>query len=183
VNPHAPRGDARDQAEHVQTECSWPRRNRGIPRLAHGEKYGYKNSQVTVWLLRPIGFMDGLRHQRASSGPGAGEVQEAGGGGLIKNREHTVPRRDEAWLHPPEQTSEIVSYIDKNGKIEGAAAPESGRHAGFDARWRRRGGGRSIHWTGHVKMMAAAQPFLSGAIRRPSTCPRIDCRRRHEGVY
>jgi len=73
--------------------------------------------------------------------------------------------------YTPEQTSEIVSYIDKNGKIEGAPHLKMEDYPVFDCSLAPQGGGRSITWTGHVKMMAAAQPFLSGAISKTINMP------------
>src|SRR5881275_3423751 len=73
--------------------------------------------------------------------------------------------------YTPEQTSEIVSYIDKNGKIEGAPHLKAEDLPVFDCSLAPQGGGRSITWTGHVKMMAAAQPFLSGAISKTINMP------------
>jgi ribonucleoside-diphosphate reductase alpha chain len=71
----------------------------------------------------------------------------------------------------PEQTSEIVSYIDKRGTIEGAPYLKPEHLPIFDCSLTPAGGGRSITWTGHVKMMAAAQPFLSGAISKTINMP------------
>jgi len=73
--------------------------------------------------------------------------------------------------YTPEQTSEVVSYIDKNGKIEGAPHLKMEDYPVFDCSLAPQGGGRSITWTGHVKMMAAAQPFLSGAISKTINMP------------
>src|SRR5207249_9910154 len=73
--------------------------------------------------------------------------------------------------YTPEQSSEIVSYIDKNGKIEGGRYVKEEHLAVFDCSLAPQGGGRSIRWTGHVKMMAAAQPFLSGAISKTINMP------------
>jgi ribonucleoside-diphosphate reductase alpha chain len=73
--------------------------------------------------------------------------------------------------YTPEETSEIVSHIDKNGKIDGAPYLKEEHVPVFDCSLAPAGGGRSIAWTGHVKMMAAAQPFLSGAISKTINMP------------
>src|SRR5258708_5153074 len=73
--------------------------------------------------------------------------------------------------YTPEQTSDVVSYIDQNGKIEGAPHLKMEDYPVFDCSLAPQGGGRSITWTGHVKMMAAAQPFLSGAISKTINMP------------
>ena len=93
------------------------------------------------------------------------------GGGLIKIVNNTVPQALMKLGYSPEQTSEIVSYIDKNGKIEGAPHLKMEDYPVFDCSLAPQGGGRSITWTGHVKMMAAAQPFLSGAISKTINMP------------
>ena len=86
--------------------------------------------------------------------------------------------------YTPEQTSEIVSHIDKNGKIDGAPYLKEEHVPVFDCSLAPAGGGRSIAWTGHVKMMAAAQPFLSGAISKTINMPEESTHRRHhERVY
>jgi ribonucleoside-diphosphate reductase alpha chain len=93
------------------------------------------------------------------------------GGGLIKIVNNTVPQALMKLGYTPEQSSEIVSYIDKNGKIEGAPHLKMEDYPVFDCSLAPQGGGRSITWTGHVKMMAAAQPFLSGAISKTINMP------------
>jgi ribonucleoside-diphosphate reductase alpha chain len=84
---------------------------------------------------------------------------------------NTVPQALMRLGYTPEQTSEIVAYIDKNSKIEGAPYIKDEHLAVFDCSFTPIGGGRSIHWTGHVRMMAAAQPFLSGAISKTINMP------------
>ncbi len=93
------------------------------------------------------------------------------GGGVIKIVNNTVPQALLKLGYTPEQASEIVSYIDKNGKVEGAPDFNPEHLAVFDCSLAPAGGGRSIAWTGHVKMMAAAQPFLSGAISKTINMP------------
>src|SRR5437879_13808692 len=85
------------------------------------------------------------------------------GRGLIKIVNNTVPQALMGLGYTPEQTSEIVSHIDKMGAIEGAPYLKAEHLPVFDCSLAPAGGGRSISWTGHLKMMAAAQPFLSGA--------------------
>ena len=72
--------------------------------------------------------------------------------------------------YSPEETSQIVSYIDRNGKIEGAPGFKPEHLPVFDCSLAA-AGGRSIAWRGHLKMMAAAQPFLSGAISKTINMP------------
>src|SRR6516162_7059808 len=140
--------------------------------LAHGEKHGYRNSQVTV--LAPtgtIGFLMDCDTTGIEPDLALVKYKKLVGGGLIKIVNNTVPGALMRLGYTPEQSSEIVSYIDKNGKIEGAPYVKEEHLAVFDCSLAPEGGGRSIRWTGHVKMMAAAQPFLSGAISKTINMP------------
>jgi len=160
------------QPEHVQTELFMAAQESWDTALAHGEKYGYKNSQVTV--LAPtgtIGFMMDCDTTGIEPDLALVKYKKLVGGGLIKIVNNTVPQALMKLGYTPEQTSEIVSYIDKNGKIEGAPHLKMEDYPVFDCSLAPQGGGRSITWTGHVKMMAAAQPFLSGAISKTINMP------------
>jgi ribonucleoside-diphosphate reductase alpha chain len=158
--------------EHVQTELFMAAQESWDTALTHGEKYGYKNSQVTV--LAPtgtIGFMMDCDTTGIEPDLALVKYKKLVGGGLIKIVNNTVPQALMKLGYTPEQTSEIVSYIDKNGKIEGAPYLKMDDYPVFDCSLAPQGGGRSITWTGHVKMMAAAQPFLSGAISKTINMP------------
>ncbi len=160
------------QPEHVQTELFLGAQEAWDTALSHGEKYGYKNSQVTV--LAPtgtIGFMMDCDTTGIEPDLALVKYKKLVGGGLIKIVNNTVPQALMKLGYTPEQTSEIVSYIDKNGKIEGAPHLKAEDLPVFDCSLAPQGGGRSITWTGHVKMMAAAQPFLSGAISKTINMP------------
>ena len=160
------------QPEHVQTELFLGAQEAWDTALSHGEKYGYKNSQVTV--LAPtgtIGFMMDCDTTGIEPDLALVKYKKLVGGGLIKIVNNTVPQALMKLGYTPEQTSEIVSYIDKNGKIEGAPHLKKEDLPVFDCSLAPQGGGRSITWTGHVKMMAAAQPFLSGAISKTINMP------------
>jgi ribonucleoside-diphosphate reductase alpha chain len=93
------------------------------------------------------------------------------GGGVIKIVNNMVPQSLMRLGYTPEETSQIVSYIDRNGKIEGAPGLKEEHLPVFDCSLTPPGGGRSIAWRGHLKMMAAAQPFLSGAISKTINMP------------
>jgi ribonucleoside-diphosphate reductase alpha chain len=140
--------------------------------LELGEKHGYKNSQVTV--LAPtgtIGFMMDCDTTGIEPDLALVKYKKLVGGGVIKIVNNTVPEALMKLGYTPEQTSEIVSHIDKNGKIEEAPYLKEEHMPVFDCSLAPAGGGRSIAWTGHVKMMAAAQPFLSGAISKTINMP------------
>jgi len=158
--------------QHVQTELFMAAQESWDTALKHGEKYGFKNSQVTV--LAPtgtIGFMMDCDTTGIEPDLALVKYKKLVGGGLIKIVNNTVPQALMKLGYTPEQTSDVVSYIDKNGKIEGAPHLKMEDYPVFDCSLAPQGGGRSITWTGHVKMMAAAQPFLSGAISKTINMP------------
>jgi ribonucleoside-diphosphate reductase alpha chain len=158
--------------EHVQPELFLAAQESWDDALAHGEKFGYKNSQVTV--LAPtgtIGFMMDCDTTGIEPDLACVKYKKLVGGGVIKIVNNTVPQALLKLGYTPEQASEIVSYIDKNGKVEGAPNFNPEHLPVFDCSLAPAGGGRSISWTGHVKMMAAAQPFLSGAISKTINMP------------
>jgi ribonucleoside-diphosphate reductase alpha chain len=139
--------------------------------LALGEKFGYKNSQVTV--LAPtgtIGFMMDCDTTGVEPDLALVKYKKLVGGGVIKIVNNTVPQALMHLGYSPEETSQMVSYIDRNGKIEGAPGFKPEHLAVFDCSLATVGG-RSIAWRGHLKMMAATQPFLSGAISKTINMP------------
>ena len=140
--------------------------------LGLGEKYGYKNSQVSV--LAPtgtIGFMMDCDTTGIEPDLALVKQKRLVGGGVIKIVNNTVPQALMKLGHPPEDVAQIVDYIDANGKIEGAPGMKEDHLAVFDCSLAPMGGGRSIAWRGHLRMMAAAQPFLSGAISKTINMP------------
>jgi ribonucleoside-diphosphate reductase alpha chain len=160
------------QPDHVQPELFLAAQEAWDTALAHGEKFGYKNSQVTV--LAPtgtIGFMMDCDTTGIEPDLALVKHKKLVGGGVIKIVNNTVPQALMRLNYTPEQTSEIVTHIDKKGTIEGAPYLRDEHLPVFDCSLAPMGGGRSITWTGHVKMMAAAQPFLSGAISKTINMP------------
>jgi ribonucleoside-diphosphate reductase alpha chain len=158
--------------DHVQAELYMGAQDAWDAALELGEKHGYKNSQVTV--LAPtgtIGFMMDCDTTGIEPDLALVKMKKLVGGGVIKIVNNTVPEALMRLGYTPEQTSEIVSHIDKNGKIDGAPYLKEEHVPVFDCSLAPAGGGRSIAWTGHVKMMAAAQPFLSGAISKTINMP------------
>jgi ribonucleoside-diphosphate reductase alpha chain len=140
--------------------------------LALGEKFGYKNSQVSV--LAPtgtIGFMMDCDTTGIEPDLALVKQKRLVGGGVIKIVNNTVPQALMRLGYPPEQVAQIVDYIDANGKIEGAPGLKEEHLPVFDCSLAPMGGGRSISWRGHLHMMAAAQPFLSGAISKTINMP------------
>jgi ribonucleoside-diphosphate reductase alpha chain len=158
--------------EHVQEDLYKGAQGAWDAALELGEKHGFKNSQVTV--LAPtgtIGFMMDCDTTGIEPDLALVKHKKLVGGGVIKIVNNTVPQALMKLGYTPEQTSEIVTYIDQNGKIEGAPYLKAEHVPVFDCSLAPLGGGRSIAWTGHVGMMAAAQPFLSGAISKTINMP------------
>ena len=159
------------KADSVQPSLLGAARTAWDTALALGEKFGYRNSQMTV--LAPtgtIGFMMDCDTTGIEPDLALVKYKKLVGGGVIKIVNNTVPAALMKLGYTPEQTSEMVSYIDRNGKIEGAPGFKAEHLPVFDCSLAAVGG-RSIAWRGHLKMMAAAQPFLSGAISKTINMP------------
>jgi ribonucleoside-diphosphate reductase alpha chain len=140
--------------------------------LSHGEKHGYRNAQVTV--LAPtgtIGFMMDCDTTGIEPDLALIKYKKLVGGGMIKIVNNTVPGALFKLGYTHEQTDAIVSYIDATGTIEGAPHVKDDHLAVFDCSFKPSKGTRSIHYMGHLKMMAAAQPFISGAISKTVNLP------------
>ena len=140
--------------------------------LAHGEKFGYRNSQVTV--LAPtgtIGFMMDCDTTGVEPDLALVKFKKLVGGGMMKIVNNTVPEALFKLGYTPEQADAIVSYIDQNGTIEGAPQLKPEHLAVFDCAFKPAKGTRSIVPMGHLKMMAAVQPFISGAISKTINMP------------
>ena len=140
--------------------------------LAHGEKHGYRNSQVTV--LAPtgtIGFMMDCDTTGIEPDLALVKYKKLVGGGMIKIVNNTVPTALFKLGYDHDEADKIVSYIDATGTIEGAPDIKDEHLAVFDCSFKPAKGTRSIHYMGHLKMMAAAQPFISGAISKTVNLP------------
>jgi ribonucleoside-diphosphate reductase alpha chain len=140
--------------------------------LALGEVSGYRNSQVTV--LAPtgtIGFMMDCDTTGVEPDLALVKHKKMVGGGFIKIVNRTVPQALLRLGYSPEESSKIILHIDKTGTIEGAPGLTPEHLPVFDCSLASARGGRSISWRGQLKMMAAAQPFLSGAISKTVNMP------------
>jgi len=140
--------------------------------LMYGERYGYRNSQVTV--LAPtgtIGFMMDCDTTGIEPDLALVKYKKLVGGGMIKIVNNTVPAALFKLGYDHEEVNAIVSYIDATGTIEGAPGIKPEHLAVFDCSFKPAKGTRSINYMGHIKMMAATQPFLSGAISKTVNLP------------
>ncbi len=143
--------------------------------LALGEQHGYRNSQVTV--LAPtgtIGFMMDCDTTGIEPDLALVKYKKLVGGGMIKIVNNTVPSALIKLGYTENEVNAIVSYIDATGTIEGAPGIRPEHLACFDCSFKPAKGTRSISYMGHIKMMAATQPFLSGAISKTVNLPN-DC--------
>ena len=139
---------------------------------ALGAQHGYRNSQVTV--LAPtgtIGFMMDCDTTGIEPDIALVKYKKLVGGGMMKIVNQSVPQALRKLGYSPLQVEEIVRYIDEREMIEGAPGLKDEHLAIFDCAFPARDGKRSIHWMGHIKMMAAVQPFLSGAISKTVNMP------------
>jgi ribonucleoside-diphosphate reductase alpha chain len=140
--------------------------------LAHGEKHGYRNSQVTV--LAPtgtIGFMMDCDTTGVEPDLALVKYKKLVGGGMIKIVNNTVPTALFKLGYSHDEADKIVSYIDATGTIEGAPDIQDAHLAVFDCSFKPAKGTRSIAYMGHLRMMAATQPFISGAISKTVNLP------------
>ncbi|HEX7880568.1 MAG TPA: vitamin B12-dependent ribonucleotide reductase [Candidatus Eisenbacteria bacterium] len=137
-----------------------------------GGEYGYRNSQVTV--LAPtgtIGFMMDCDTTGVEPEIAIVKYKKLVGGGMLKIVNQTVPEALSRLGYSSIEIKKIVEYINENETIEGAPGLRDEHLAVFDCAFRPAKGSRSIHYRGHIRMMAAVQPFLSGAISKTVNMP------------
>ena len=137
-----------------------------------GRRHGYRNGQVTV--IAPtgtIGFMMDCDTTGVEPELALVKYKKLVGGGVIKIVNNTVEQSLLKLGYSPEQASEIVNHIDATGTIEGADHIKDEHLPIFDCSFRPQNGERSIHYLGHLRMMGAVQPFISGAISKTINMP------------
>ncbi|MBW3669831.1 MAG: vitamin B12-dependent ribonucleotide reductase, partial [Actinobacteria bacterium] len=133
-----------------------------------GERYGVRNSQASV--LAPTGTI-GLLMDCDTTGiePDLGlvKMKKLVGGGTMSIVNQTVPRALRNLGYSEDEITAIVAYIDEHKSIVGAPALKAEHLSVFACSM----GDNTIHYTGHVRMMAAVQPFISGAISKTVNMP------------
>jgi ribonucleoside-diphosphate reductase alpha chain len=137
-----------------------------------GRDAGFRNAQTTV--LAPtgtIGFMMDCDTTGIEPDLALVKYKKLVGGGVIKIVNQTVPSALLKLGYNPEQANAIVEHIDSTGTIEGAPFLKEQHLPVFDCSFRPQNGTRSIHYMGHVRMMSAVQPFISGAISKTINMP------------
>ena len=142
--------------------------------VALGEQYGYRNAQATV--LAPTGTIAFMMDcDTTGIEPDIALVKYkllAGkGDGLLKIVNKTVEVALERLGYSEEEQQAILAYVEDKDTIEGAPHLKDDHLPVFDCAFKPFNGKRSIHHMGHIKMMAACQPFISGAISKTVNLP------------
>lgn len=140
--------------------------------ISEGERHGYRNAQVTV--LAPtgtIGFMMDCDTTGIEPELALVKHKRLSGGGTMRIVNRAVGRALERLGYSEKQVESICAHVDRTGTIEGAPDLDVAHLDVFDCSLRAASGTRAIAWRGHLRMMAAVQPFLSGAISKTINMP------------
>lgn len=151
----------RNAAEAVWDEC-----------VDMGRKHGYRNAQATV--LAPTGtiaFMMDCDTTGIEPDIALVKYKQLAGGGMLKIVNRTVPQALKSLGYEQAAIDRIVHEIEESGTIEHAADLRAEHLPVFDCAFKAAAGSRTIPWPAHIRMMAAAQPFLSGAISKTVNMP------------
>jgi ribonucleoside-diphosphate reductase alpha chain len=153
--------ELRDTARTIWADC-----------LERGRQHGYRNSQVTV--IAPTGtiaFMMDCDTTGIEPDIALVKYKQLAGGGMLKIVNRTVPMALRSLGYDEPEIRDVLEYIDAHDTIEGAPGILDEDLPVFDCAFGPPQGGRSIHFRGHLRMMAAVQPFLSGAISKTCNVP------------
>ena len=140
--------------------------------LELGKVNGYRNAQVTV--LAPTGtiaFMMDCDTTGVEPDIALIKYKKLVGEGFLKIVNQTVPSALRKLGYDATQVEEILAYINDRETIEGAPHVKPQHLSVFDCAFKPANGERSIHYMGHVRMMGAIQPFISGAISKTVNMP------------
>jgi ribonucleoside-diphosphate reductase alpha chain len=138
-----------------------------------GEDFGFRNAQATV--LAPtgtIGFMMDCDTTGVEPDIALVKYKKLVGGGLMKIVNTTVPMALDKLGYTKPEVDAIVQFIDEHETIEGAPFLMAEHLPVFDCAFKPSQGERSIGYMGHIRMMGATQPFISGAISKTVNVPR-----------
>ncbi|HET7496003.1 MAG TPA: vitamin B12-dependent ribonucleotide reductase [Candidatus Limnocylindrales bacterium] len=152
--------------------------------LELGRKYGYRNAQVTV--LAPTGtiaFMMDCDTTGVEPDIALIKYKKLVGEGFLKIVNQTVPSALKKLGYSATQVEEILEYVNERETIEGAPHLKVEHLPVFDCAFKPANGVRSIHYMGHVRMMGAIQPFISGAISKTVNMPEAATAEEIEQVY
>jgi ribonucleoside-diphosphate reductase alpha chain len=159
-------------AAYVPAEMMDAARDAWDQTIAIGKEHGYRNGQATV--LAPtgtIGFMMDCDTTGIEPDIALIKYKRLVGGGMIKIVNNTLTEALDKLGYDEAQVKGIVEYVDSEETIEGAPGLKPEHLPVFDCAFRAANGTRSIHYQGHIRMMAAAQPFISGAISKTVNLP------------
>src|SRR6185295_15156102 len=137
-----------------------------------GVEHGYRNSQVTV--IAPTGtiaFMMDCDTTGIEPDIALVKYKKLAGGGMLKIVNNTVPEALRCLGYGEDEVARIVRFVDEHETIEGAPALKDEHLPVFDCAFKPRNGSRTIHYMGHIRMMEAVQPFVSGAISKTVNMP------------
>jgi len=137
-----------------------------------GARHGYRNAQISV--IAPTGtisFMLDCDTTGIEPDIALVKYKKLVGGGMLKMVNNTVPAALKRLGYGEGEVADIVAHIGANDTIEGAPKLRDDDLPVFDCAFTPRNGKRSIAWQGHVRMMAAVQPFVSGAISKTVNMP------------
>jgi ribonucleoside-diphosphate reductase alpha chain len=180
----------REAAYQIPTDQAVPKDMIQAARTVHdealelGEANGYRNAQVTV--LAPTGtiaFMMDCDTTGIEPDIALIKYKKLVGEGFLKIVNQTVPSALRKLGYGAEQVSEILDYINEHETIEGAPNLKPQHLPVFDCAFKPANGERSIHYMGHVRMMGAVQPFISGAISKTVNMPEAATAEEIERVY
>jgi ribonucleoside-diphosphate reductase alpha chain len=160
-------------AKHVPLDLYNAARQAWDDAVELGEDFGYRNAQATV--LAPtgtIGFMMDCDTTGVEPDIALVKYKKLVGGGMMKIVNMTVPMALKKLGYTTSQVGDIIDYIDRHDTIEGAPHLLDRDLAVFDCAFKAANGERSIHYMGHIKMMGATQPFISGAISKTVNVPK-----------
>jgi len=152
--------------------------------LELGTQFGYRNAQVTV--LAPTGtiaFMMDCDTTGVEPDIALIKYKKLVGEGFLKIVNKTVPSALKKLGYSPTEVEDIVKYIDERETIEGAPQLKQEHLSVFDCAFKPVNGDRSIHYMGHIRMMGAIQPFLSGAISKTVNMPEAATAEEIANVY
>ena len=166
--------DALKQADpaHVPLELLQAAKKSWREAVEQGEKHGLRNSQISV--IAPTGtiaFMMDCDTTGIEPDIALVKYKKLVGGGMIKIVNNTVPVALRRLGYDKDETLAIVEYVDAHDTIEGAPHLEDEHLPVFDCAFKPANGSRSIHHMGHLKMLGAVQPFVSGAISKTINMP------------
>lgn len=157
---------------HVPLDLLHSARTAWDQALSEGREHGYRNSQATV--LAPTGtiaFMMDCDTTGVEPDIALVKFKKLVGGGMLKMVNGTVPSALARLGYDSREVQGIVEYIDNEGTIEGAPGLQDEHLPVFDCAFKALKGTRTIAPEGHIRMMGAVQPFLSGAISKTVNMP------------